>query len=531
MPFTKGDPRINRKGRPKSFDQLRKLALAKLSDQAKNADNKPVLIDGKPVSNVEALLTMLIHSKNPHERQYILELAYGKVPDAVLEDDSDKGNNALLTLPADLLAPSFLSVYRDAKDRRHMEYLLKGGRGSTKSSFASLDIVFLLINHPTVHGLAMRQVADTLRTSVYSQLVWAISQLGLTDQFKFTVSPLEITYKPTGQKIYFHGADEPEKIKSIKPPFGHIGILWLEELDQFRGPEAVRMIEQSVLRGGEEMWEFKTYNPPPTAANWVNKYVQIPKANQYQHHSTYLDVPPEWLGQTFLDEAEHLKNVNPKAYEHEYMGVITGTGGMVFENVQLRKITDEEIAQFDRVLPGLDWGFYPDPADYGKCHYDAARRILYLFMEYRAYKKSNQDLYNDITRRGATADETIIADSAEPKSVADFRAYAGEPVQVLDADGQPVFTPDGKPVVLYGPSCRGAEKGPESVKYSIKWLQGLTAIMIDPERCPYSAEEFTNYEYEQDKDGNFISEYPDKNNHAIDRTRYATNLIWRRRGQ
>jgi phage terminase large subunit len=198
--------------------------------------------------------------------------------------------------------------------------------------------------------------------------------------------------------------------------------------------------------------------------------------------------------------------------------------------VQIRKITDEEIEQFDQVHDGLDWGFYPDPADYGKCHYDAARRTLYLFMEYRAWKKSNWDLYQDITRLGVTPDVTIIADSAEPKSVADFRAYSSDPVPVLDVHGQPQFL-NGKPVVIYGPSCRGAEKGPESVKYSIKWLQGLNAIVIDPQRCPYSAEEFLNYEYEQDPDGNFISEYPDKNNHSIDRVRYSTNMIWRRRGQ
>ena len=106
---------------------------------------------------------------------------------------------------------------------------------------------------------------------------------------------------------------------------------------------------------------------------------------------------------------------------------------------------------------------------------------------------------------GYTNDQMLIADSAEPKSVADLREY--------------------------GAACRGAEKGPDSVTYSMKWLQGLTAIVIDPERCPYSADEFINYEYEQDRDGNYISAYPDLNNHAIDMTRYATNLIWRRRGQ
>ena len=193
---------------------------------------------------------------------------------------------------------------------------------------------------------------------MYSQIVWAIAELGLEDQFKCTTSPLEITYKPTGQKIYFRGADEPGKIKSIKPAFGYIGIAWFEELDQFKGPEAVRNIEQSAIRGGDLAYIFKSFNPPRTAMSWANKYVQVPKANQYQHHSTYLDLGSRvrWLGKPWIDEAEHLKAVNPTAYEHEYLGVANGTGGQVFENLQLRKITDAEIAQFDRVSMGRRLG-------------------------------------------------------------------------------------------------------------------------------------------------------------------------------
>jgi phage terminase large subunit len=172
----------------------------------------------------------------------------------------------------------------------------------------------------------------------------------------------------------------------------------------------------------------------------------------------------------------------------------------VFENVQLRKISDDEIKQFDRCVRGQDWGFYPDPAHHSMVHYDAARMTLYIFGEYRAWKTSNRAVYDELVRRGLKNDELIIADSAEPKSIADFWEY--------------------------GASCRGAEKGPESVKYSIKWLQSIAAIVIDPERCPYTAQEFLEYEYEQDADGNYISEYPDHNNHAIDSVRYATNMIW-----
>lgn len=428
-----------------------------------------------------------------------------KYNDVDVTENQERTEAVLPSLPADLIAPDFLNVYRDIKNKLHTEYVLKGGRGSTKSSFVSLVIPWLLINNPNTHALILRQVKDTIRDSVFGQIKWAINELGLANSFRFTVSPLEIEYTPTKQKIYFRGADDPANIKSIKPAFGQIAWLWFEELDQFHGPEAVRNIVQSALRGGEEALMFKTFNPPRTMASWVNKYCLIPKDTQYQHHSSYLTVPREWLGRPWIEEAEHLKEVNPKAYDHEYMGIANGTGGQVFENVTIRKITDDEIAQFDHVLHGLDWGYYPDPLSYGRMHYDAARLTLYIYGEYRANKRSNRQVYDDLVQAGLTSSDLIIADSAEPKSIGDFRDY--------------------------GASIRGAEKGPDSVDYSMKWLQSLKEIVIDNERCPYHAEEFLSYELEQDKNGEIISSYPDKNNHAIDDVRYATNLIWRRRGQ
>src|SRR5690606_6997135 len=329
-------------------------------------------------------------------------------------------------------------------------------------------------------------------------LEWAINALGLQDSFKVSTSPFEITYIPTKQKIYFRGADDANKLKSITPSFGYIGGLWFEEFDQFRGEARVRNITQFVLRGGVVGYQFKPWHTPRTKAHWVNKWIAVPKEKRYHPKYTYINVPTEWLGQIFLDEAEHLKAVNPAAYEHEYLGIANGVGGMVFENVEVREITDEEIKQFDRVYHGLDFGYYPDPAHYSQSYFDKARLTLYIFGELREYKKRNEDFYKLIVKYGYNPSELLIADSAEPKSIMDYRAF--------------------------GANCRGAEKGSGTRNYSIEWLQSLSKIVIDPKRCPNTAQEFLEYEYEKTKDGEILSEYPDKNNHAIDSIRYATNL-------
>lgn len=408
-------------------------------------------------------------------------------------------------IPSNMVAPVFAPVVFDIQEHRHTEYVFPGGRGSTKSTFISLQIIDLLMTNDQMHAVVMRQVADTLRGSVYQQILWAIEALGLSDEFHATVSPMEITRKNTGQKIYFRGADDPGKIKSIKVPFGYIGILWFEELDQFTGPESVRKIEQSVIRGGDVAYIFKSFNPPKTASNWANKYIKIPKETRLVTESTYLEVPAKWLGKTFLEEAEFLKEINPEAYENEYMGVANGSGGSVFTNVTIRAITDEEIAQFDRLYNGVDWGWYPDPYHFTRCHYDPARLRLYIFTEYRRNKQSNRQTADKLIEMGITGNDIITCDSAEEKSIGDYKSY--------------------------GLLARGAVKGPGSVEYSMKWLQSLVEIVIDNVRCPKTAEEFLEYEYDRDKEGNVISGYPDKNNHAIDAVRYAMNPVWKKKGQ
>ena len=408
----------------------------------------------------------------------------------------------------DLIAENYDDVLYDILDHKHSQYVFKGGRGSLKSSFIGFAIILLMVQpgYENVHAVVFRKTAKTLRDSVYAQMLFAIDKMGLTDEFECRVSPMKIVRKATGQTILFRGLDDAGKIKSIKLPFGYIGITWFEEADTFSGMREIRNVLQSCRRGGDTHWSFMSFNPPETRANFMNEEVLIPQPDRVVHSSTYLTVPVEWLGKQFIEDAEQLKEINPKAYEHEYLGEVTGTGGEVFDNLRIEEIPDDVVARFDNIYMGLDWGWYPDPYQWVKIHYDPARLTLYIFDSYRTTKKSNRETWETLkTEKGVTETDLITADSAEPKSVSDYREY--------------------------GALCRGAIKGPDSVRYGIKWLQSLRAIVIDPARCPEVAQEFEHYEYEKDADGNVVSGYPDFNNHSIDATRYAMERVYKRKGQ
>lgn len=411
-----------------------------------------------------------------------------------------KADTAKYELPARVIGKAFVDINRQIKP--NISYTFKGGRGGLKSSYVALKIVELVKNNPIMHACITRQVAGTLKDSVYAQMKWAINELGLLEEFDFKVSPLEIRYKKTGQVIYFRGLDDETKLKSIKPEFGYIGILWKEEKDQMKGQEQERSVNQSVLRGGSESYDFSSYNPPKSKSSWVNRLELEPNPNRVTHTSCYLDAPPEWLGQKFIDDAAHLKEVNPAAYEHEYLGVPNGDGGNVFEYLEIREITDDEINRMDRIFAGVDYGWYPDQFCYLRTYYDSAREKIYLIDELYVNKWSNSKTADWIKKKGYD-DYTMICDSAEPKSVNDFRD-AGLP-------------------------ARGAIKGPGSIEYGFKFLQTKT-LVIDPKRTPNAYKEITEYEYDRDKEGNVISGYPDGNDHAISALRYAYEPLFNRRG-
>lgn len=393
---------------------------------------------------------------------------------------------------ADLTAPSFDELFWDILDHKHMHYWLKGGRGSTKSSFISIMIPLMLMQNENYNAVVLRKVANTLKKSVFNQILWGINELEIRHLFKVTTSPLEITRISTGQKIVFLGCDDPTKVKSIKFEVGYAAINWKEELDQFSGMEEIGSINKSLNRGGEIFWNFYSYNPPRSVNNWVNEEMLVPKENRLVHHSTYLTVPMDWLGGPFFEDAEHQKIHKRNLYDWEYMGEAIGTGGNVFDNVTLREITDEEIEELDKIYHGQDFGFTVDPASYVKCYYHN-NRLIFLDEIYET-GLSNKMLYDKLIEKGI-GKQIISADGAEPKSISELRSY--------------------------GLNIYSAKKGPDSVNFGMKWLQKLDEIVIDKRRTPSIAKEFVGYEYDRNKDGQFISRYPDKNNHAIDATRYA----------
>ena len=398
-----------------------------------------------------------------------------------------------------IMAPSFYDVHKWIKEHRYTHYWLKGGRASTKSSFISIELVLGLMKDPEANAVVLRKISNTLKDSTFNQILWAIEKLGVSEYWQVTKSPLELTYIPFGNKILFRGSDDPQKLKSTKFRKGYCKYIWYEEVSEFFGMEEIRNINQTLMRGGDIFYVFYSYNPPKSINNWVNAEALEVRDDKLVHSSTYLDVPREWLGEPFYIEAEHLKEVNELAYRNEYLGEATGTGGAVFDNLTIRDITDDEINTFDRILDGLDFGYAVDPACYVQTNFDKTRKKLYIFSEVYGVGLSNERLWEKIIDKKISR-ATITADSAEPKSI-----------DKLNSLGK-----------IY---VKGAKKGPDSVEYGIRFLQDLEEIIIDPKRCPNTAREFSLYEYERDKYGEFKSKYPDMNNHSIDACLTGDTLV------
>ncbi|MGE7273567.1 PBSX family phage terminase large subunit [Brevibacillus panacihumi] len=399
--------------------------------------------------------------------------------------------------PLQLYTRRFLPFWVAAEEHKHLRYVLKGGRGSAKSTHIAMKLIEDMMCYP-VTTLVVRKVARTLEESVFEQLKEAIEMLGVSEFWIVKKSPLQLIFLPRGNKIIFRGADDPIKIKSIKVSKFPIAFLWIEELAEFKTEEEVSTIENSVLRAelpdGLFYSFYYSYNPPKRKQSWVNKKyeTQFIDSNTFVHHSTYLDNPH--LSKKFIDEAENVKSKNPKKYEWEYLGQAIGSGVVPFENLVFRRITDEEMKSFDNIRQGVDFGYGPDPYTFVRWHYDKTRRRIYALDEHYGQKISNREAAKWIKEKGYQTVQAT-ADSAEPKSIDELKEY--------------------------GIRIKGAKKGPDSVQYGEEWLDDLEEIVIDPERTPNIAREFENIDYATDADGNPKARLEDKDNHTIDATRYA----------
>jgi phage terminase large subunit len=435
---------------------------------------------------------------NPKAWASLMEYGGNRLqPQENTPDDTDPGGkHSYLECPQVLMGPAFYQLYEQVARHDYTYYTLKGGRGSLKSSFISLAIVKGITTNKDYSAIVFRRWTNDLRDTVFAQISWAIDALGVSDDFEEKLSPMKFIYKPTGQEIQFRGLDKPLKTKSIKPRAGYFAYIWFEELDQFSGPDAIGVVLKSVMRGGNNFWVFKSFNPPESINNWVNYEASNPREDEVIHSSDYRTAPPSWIGEQFIKEAERSRIANPDEYNHDYLGIAIGTGGEVFKNVLIRDITDDEIKEFDHVRRGVDWGQVVDPMAYVVCHFDRARRTIYIFHEYYKSGASLRQLATAIKAEN-NLNEQVRCDSAEKRSTKELR------------DEHDI-------------NAVNARKGPGSVERGIRFLaKDIDKIVIDKKRCPNAAREFTCYELEKDKDGNFKADYPDCNNHTIDALRYA----------
>lgn len=427
------------------------------------------------------------------------------------EQDDAKGRDHEL---ANLITEKFYkSIHYEILTRNSRDIWLKGGRGSTKSSWAAFEIVRDIEANPTHCSVCFRKVGNTLRDSVYSQIQFAINVMGLTEEYKASVNPMQIVKRSTGQVIIFRGCDDPKKAKGITLPNPQmfISIAWFEECDQFNGMEEIRSLRQTVSRGGDDFVRIYSYNPPRSRDSWINQEILKEEPQKFVSSSSYLDVPQEWLGQQFIDDAEALKEWDEEAYKHEYLGEPVGYGAQVFENLELREITQDEIDACSAHYNGVDWGYYPDPWVFMRIGVQTAQRTLYIYGERTGTRLSNEDsakiireyLESLTNAQGLKNininDEIITCDSAEPKSIEEYRRLG-----------------------LHSTACT---KYAGSVESGMKALAGEWKIIIDPSRCPTAAKEFNGYEFERLKDGTVVSRYPDRDNHTIDATRYAIEVL------
>ena len=421
------------------------------------------------------------------------------------EEKEKREKAPLWTIPITDITSDFVEIYRTvheafAGEIDVHEIISKGGRGSIKSNFWG-NVAYETIRQDTqAHIVYTRRYKVDLRGSVYNQFMKTVIRYNDIDNWDFKQSPMCAVYKPTGQMVMFVGADKPISLKSFNVPFGYVKMLIHEECDEMAGVEQMDNIEDTFLRSDTPALDIKIFNPPKSKNNFMNEYVEDCSSKPHTRicHSYYYNVPVKWLGKRFFERAEEFKIRKPLYYRNNYLGEVTGTGGGIFDNVEVRTITETEIENMPFFYHGLDFGF-EHPQVFEKAYYDEDTDTLYCVEEIFSKRCKNSTFARKIKRY---IDVEIICDSARPDAIAELQDW--------------------------GFNATGAKKRWGSGKgrdYCWEWLQQTTKIVVDKERCKHLAHELTTLEHEQLADGSFSDAYPKLDEDCVMALIYGLNRV------
>lgn len=380
--------------------------------------------------------------------------------------------------------------------------VVKGSRASKKSKTTALWYIYNLMKYKDANLLVIRKTFRTLKDSCYKELKWAVKRLKVEHLWDFTLSPLEAVYKPTGQRIYFRGLDDPLKVTSIAVDVGCLCWMWIEEAYEIMKEDDFNILDESI-RGETPEGLFKqitlTFNPW-NERHWIKKrfFDAEPDEDILAITTNYLC--NEWLDAADLKVFETMKKNNPRRYAVAGLGGWGIVDGLVYENWKEESFTLEDIKNCKSAF-GLDFGYTNDPSAFFVGFLDEENKRLYVWDEIYQKGMSNRKIYEAITEAGYNK-ENITGDSAEPKSIDELKGY--------------------------GLRIKGAEKGKDSIKNGIQWIQDLE-IIIHP-RCVNFLTEISNYTWDKDRFGNTLNVPIDEFNHLMDAMRYALEKYIKKKG-
>lgn len=370
--------------------------------------------------------------------------------------------------------------------------VVKGSRASKKSTTTAMNLIYRIMKYPKSNALVVRKTYRTLQDSCYAQLRWACDRLGVKEYFDFKLSPLEIIYKPTGQKILFRGLDDPLKVTSVTVDVGYLCFLWIEEAYEIMSESDFDMLDESI-RGevpGELFKQITLTLNPWNERHWIKgRFFDREDKDTLAITTNYLC--NEWLDESDRSVFERMKINNPRRFQVAGLGNWGIAEGLVYENFIEKSFKLDEVRDFVTVA-GLDFGYTNDPTAFFIGFLNDKNKILYVWDE--IYKKgmSNRKIYEEINSLGY-AKESITGDSAEPKSIDELYDY--------------------------GLRIKGAKKGRDSILNGIQWIQDLK-IVIHP-RCTNFITEISNYTWDKDRFGKTLNAPVDDFNHLMDAMRYG----------